>query len=372
MAQTQAQYINMNLKRLANYINHLAALNKKYKEAIKRVCSKSISDKIIKDESTLKYEKKMKESYKKAKSLYNDLRRIAENYKWGINVSNDIQLFNTRLNMTRLPILKGGILRLEHSKQDGIPTGGAADINKVPDATEDKLQEETPKLLYGGIRYCHYTNNAEELQDNDNTCNSLNKDDTDFYAEEKEEENEGYTGDSMELAAEYKRKHDEEQEKKAEELARQQAAKQSQQIQKTKQITQSPSANWILPVTKGHKITSGYGYRIHPVYHTRNFHDGIDINATMNTPVYAVAGGTVFKSEWYNGYGNYIEIDHGNGIHSFYGHLNKLLVYKGHSIKQGQLIGLSGNTGVGTAAHLHFGVHKNYNSDNPINYLPKF
>jgi murein DD-endopeptidase MepM/ murein hydrolase activator NlpD len=274
--------------------------------------------------------------------------------------------------MTRLPILKGGILRLEHSKQDGIPTGGAADINKVPDATEDKLQEETPKLLYGGIRYCHYTNNAEELQDNDNTCNSLNKDDTDFYAEEKEEENEGYTGDSMELAAEYKRKHDEEQEKKAEELARQQAAKQSQQIQKTKQNPQSPSANWIMPVTKGHKITSGYGYRIHPVYHTRNFHDGIDINATMNTPVYAVAGGTVFKSEWYNGYGNYIEIDHGNGIHSFYGHLNKLLVYKGHSIKQGQLIGLSGNTGVGTAAHLHFGVHKNYNSDNPINYLPKF
>ena len=128
MAQTQAQYINMNLKRLANYINHLAALNKKYKEAIKRVCSKSISDKIIKDESTLKYEKKMKESYKKAKSLYNDLRRIAENYKWGINVSNDIQLFNTRLNMARLPILKGGILRLEHSKQDEVPTGGAATV----------------------------------------------------------------------------------------------------------------------------------------------------------------------------------------------------------------------------------------------------
>jgi hypothetical protein len=118
MAQTQAQYINMNLKRLANYINHLAALNKKYKEAIERVCSKSISDKIIKDESTLKYEKKMKESYKKAKSLYNDLRRIAENYKWGINVSNDIQLFNTRLNMTRLPILKGGILKIRTFKTE--------------------------------------------------------------------------------------------------------------------------------------------------------------------------------------------------------------------------------------------------------------
>ena len=142
MAQTQAQYINMNLKRLANYINHLAVLNKKYKEAIERVCSKSISDKIIKDESTLKYEKKVKESYKKAKSLYNDLRRIAENYKWGINVSNDIQLFNTRLNMTRLPILKGGILRLEHSKQDGVPTGGASALQNVQDMYTRNINHE--------------------------------------------------------------------------------------------------------------------------------------------------------------------------------------------------------------------------------------
>ncbi len=142
MAQTQAQYINVNLKRLANYINHLAALNKKYKEAIERVCSKSISDKIIKDESTLKYEKKMKESYKKAKSLYNDLRRIAENYKWGINVSNDIQLFNTRLNMARLPILKGGILRLEHSKQDGVPTGGASALQNIQDMYTRNINHE--------------------------------------------------------------------------------------------------------------------------------------------------------------------------------------------------------------------------------------
>ena len=71
-------------------------------------------------------------------------------------------------------------------------------------------------------------------------------------------------------------------------------------------------------------------------------------------------------------YGNYIEIDHGNGIHRFYGHLNKRLVIKGVDIKQGQQIGLSGNTGAGTGAHLHFGVHIKGDSKDPTIYLPKF
>ncbi len=109
MAQTQAQYINMNLKRLANYINHLAALNKKYKEAIERVCSKSI-------------------------------------------LSNDIQLFNTRLNMARLPILKGGILRLEHSKQDEVPTGGASMLTNPNKADFSELEHPlAPNMLLNEI-----------------------------------------------------------------------------------------------------------------------------------------------------------------------------------------------------------------------------
>ena len=217
-------------------------------------------------------------------------------------------------------------------------------------------------MLEGGLYYCHYTEQSETNGYNDKTCEDLNKGNTDFYIEEESEEGEGYTGDSMEAAVEYKRKYDKEQKRKAEQQA----------ILKTQTNPQSQSTNWILPVSKGHKITSEHGYRIHPVQHTRKFHDGIDINAIANTPVYAVADGKVFKSEWYNGYGNYIELDHGNGIHSFYGHLNKRLVLVGTNVKQGQTIGLSGNTGIGTGAHLHFGVHKHANTDNPINYLPKF
>ena len=127
-----------------------------------------------------------------------------------------------------------------------------------------------------------------------------------------------------------------------------------------------------MPVEKGHKITSNYGYRIHPVYNTKKFHDGIDINACQNTPVYAVADGKVSISGWINGYGNYIQIEHSNGLSSFYAHLNQINVVKGQTVKQGQIIGESGNTGIGTGAHLHFGTKKNGISVNPTVYLPSF
>ena len=81
---------------------------------------------------------------------------------------------------------------------------------------------------------------------------------------------------------------------------------------------------------------------------------------------------TVVVSGWVKGYGNYIEIDHGSGVHSFYGHLNKIYVKCGAKVQQGQNIGLSGNTGVGTGPHLHFGVHINGYKKNPASYLPKF
>ena len=75
---------------------------------------------------------------------------------------------------------------------------------------------------------------------------------------------------------------------------------------------------------------------------------------------------------WKSGYGNYIEIKHKEGISSFYAHLNKINVKKGDRVNQRQEIGKSGNTGIGTGPHLHFGVKKNGKSDNPTKYLLKF
>ena len=125
----------------------------------------------------------------------------------------------------------------------------------------------------------------------------------------------------------------------------------------------------IMPVNG--KVSSVYGKRIHPIKKHIVLHDGIDIAVPLNTKVISAADGKVVKAKWNGGYGNYIEIDHGNGIHSFYGHLNSYNVKAGDDVLQGQEIGKSGNTGGSTGPHLHFGVHKNGNTVNPYDYINK-
>mgnify|MGYP002869595122 CR=1 FL=1 len=97
------------------------------------------------------------------------------------------------------------------------------------------------------------------------------------------------------------------------------------------------------------------------------------MRSALGSRISAMAGGKVLSAGYQNnGYGNIVEIDHGNGFSTKYAHLNKIYVTKGHEIKQGQKIGLSGNTGIGTGPHLHFGVHKYGKGDDPVKYLPNF
>ena len=372
MSYNYVQYINCNLEILVNYINHLVEFSNKYNDAINEIYRESGTISLTKSEQAIKCEKEIKDAYDTAVKLYEDLKRIAQNYQYGLNIYSDIRSFDNRLKSAKLPIYESAKIEVESvpSEYDvllDILTGGATPVgdytdeeateNSADNGNEEENTDESSMTLQGGLRYCHYV--EESGNDADGTCKDLSEDNSDFYVEQEiDEKEEGYAGDSIEAAAEYKKKYDEEQKKKEE--------------QRNKQRNAQISQKWILPVSKGHKITSGYGNRIHPILHVIKFYDGIDINARANTPVYAVADGIVFKSEWYNGYGNYIEIDHGNNIHSFYGHLNKRDVTKGSTVKQGQNIGLSGNTGAGTAEHLHFGVHNNTKSDNPVKYLPNF
>lgn len=130
--------------------------------------------------------------------------------------------------------------------------------------------------------------------------------------------------------------------------------------------------NWLAPL-KG-VITSPWGWRIHPVKHKRIFHQGIDIDARENTPVRATQDGNVVRCGWFGGYGNCIDIYHGiiNGksVMSRYAHLNKSYVVFGQQgIKKGQVIALSGDTGMSTGPHLHFEIHENGNTVNPRKYV---
>ncbi len=118
------------------------------------------------------------------------------------------------------------------------------------------------------------------------------------------------------------------------------------------------------------RISSGFGWRTHPIKKTRLFHNGIDIAVRTGTPVKAAAGGEVVHSGWMNGFGYTVIIDHGRGVETLYAHNSKTTVVKGRMVNKGQQVALSGNTGLSTGPHLHFGVLQNEKPLNPKNYLP--
>lgn len=125
---------------------------------------------------------------------------------------------------------------------------------------------------------------------------------------------------------------------------------------------------YVWPCPSFSRISSGYGNRTCP-FHGKEFHDGIDLAAASGVPILAFGPGTVTKSGWYGGYGNYISIDHGGGLMSFYGHCSALYVKQGAKVTAGQKIAAVGTTGSSTGCHLHFGMHLNGSSVNPQNYV---
>lgn len=116
-------------------------------------------------------------------------------------------------------------------------------------------------------------------------------------------------------------------------------------------------------------LTSGYGVRSDPFRGGRAMHAGIDIPGAHATQIFATADGFVGRSGWIGGYGNMIELEHGKGIQTRYGHLSAILVTPGSRIKRGQLIGLMGSTGRSTGTHLHYEVRLDGHAVNPMPFL---
>ena len=116
-------------------------------------------------------------------------------------------------------------------------------------------------------------------------------------------------------------------------------------------------------------LPGGYGWRTHPIYKTPEFHPGMDFAAPVNTEIRATGDGTVsLAANVANGYGNHVIINHGYGYETLYGHMTKFNVRVGQKVKRGQLIGYVGSTGLSTAPHVHYEVHKNGQTVNPINF----
>ncbi|WEK04677.1 MAG: M23 family metallopeptidase [Candidatus Devosia phytovorans] len=128
------------------------------------------------------------------------------------------------------------------------------------------------------------------------------------------------------------------------------------------------------PLEGGGTLRSRFGYRVHPIFHTRRLHTGVDLAARSGTPIYAAGDGVIEYYKWQSGYGNKVEIKHVNGYETAYGHMSRYAdgLEVGSHVRQGQLIGYVGSTGQSTGPHLHFEIKINGNLVDPLSVkLPK-
>lgn len=125
---------------------------------------------------------------------------------------------------------------------------------------------------------------------------------------------------------------------------------------------------YVKPISGG-RLTSRFGRRSAPTKGASTYHKGVDWATPTGTAVYASCGGTVAKAGWGSGYGYVVYINHEDGRQTRYGHLSKVLVSAGQTVKQGDKIALSGNTGVSTGPHVHFEILINGTQVDPLKYL---
>jgi murein DD-endopeptidase MepM/ murein hydrolase activator NlpD len=121
------------------------------------------------------------------------------------------------------------------------------------------------------------------------------------------------------------------------------------------------------PVPGG--VSSGFGYRIHPIYGDRRMHTGVDMNAGCGEPIRAAAAGRVFLADWRGGYGLTVMIDHGGGLSTLYAHESSVVVAYNGQVGAGEVIGYAGSTGTSTSCHLHFEVRVDGNPVDPAPFL---
>lgn len=116
-------------------------------------------------------------------------------------------------------------------------------------------------------------------------------------------------------------------------------------------------------------VTSGFGYRMHPIRGGRAHHNGIDFDANTGDPVRSAGNGLVKFAGWKNGFGNVVEIDHQNGYVTVYAHNSAFTVKEGDVVRAGQVVAKAGSTGQSTGPHVHFEVHKDGRPVNPRAFL---
>lgn len=129
------------------------------------------------------------------------------------------------------------------------------------------------------------------------------------------------------------------------------------------------SGKFCWPAPSYTRISSPYGWRLHPIYKTNKFHSGVDLAAPGGSNILAAESGKVISAGWNGGYGNCLVVDHGGGISTLYAHASRLCVSKGEYVTKGQVIAKVGTTGNSTGNHLHFEVLIGGKTTDPMAYI---
>jgi murein DD-endopeptidase MepM/ murein hydrolase activator NlpD len=114
------------------------------------------------------------------------------------------------------------------------------------------------------------------------------------------------------------------------------------------------------------RVTSGFGYRIHPILRFARMHKGVDFGAGWGSPIVAAADGQVAAARWAGGYGRQVRIAHAGGLATSYSHMSQIVAEPGSFVRAGQLIGYVGSSGLSTGPHLHYEVYRGGQPVNPL------
>lgn len=208
-------------------------------------------------------------------------------------------------------------------------------------------------------------NDKNEIEEKKETLDK-NKEEEKVIKDELVKDKESLEEDKAELTKlkEELAKEEEELEGKLQKIATQNDSTYSDSTNSSAVIS---NGSW--PVPGYSRISSPFGYRIHPVLGVKKLHTGIDIPAPTGTPAVAVSSGTVIYSGVQGSYGNTVMIKHDNGLVSLYAHNSSLVVNVGDKVEKGQVVAKIGSTGRSTGPHLHFEIRVNGTVQNPLNYL---
>ena len=132
-----------------------------------------------------------------------------------------------------------------------------------------------------------------------------------------------------------------------------------------------PDGATSFPAPSHTRVSSPFGWRVHPIFGTRKLHTGTDFPTPMGTPIVAVRNGVVSRASSMGGYGNAVMIDHGGGVTTLYAHNSSLTVSQGQTVSAGQVIAKAGSTGYSTGPHCHFEVRQNGGFIDPMTWLRK-